>query len=66
MKFVTRTFATVASLLLLAGCYLPPVDVGLAVALSSAEQMTLAQSFSLQPNTVQDLHREAREVRFYP
>ena len=66
MKFVTGAFATVATLLLLAACYLPPVDVGLAVALSSAEQMTLAQSFSLWPNTVQDLYREAREVRFYP
>lgn len=66
MKFVTRTFTTFVALLLLAGCYLPPVDVGLAVALSSAEQMTLAQSFSLWPNTVQDLYREAREVRFYP
>lgn len=71
MRIVTRALATIAvpllfATLLLAGCYLPPVDVDLAVALSSAEQMTHVHSFSLWPSTVQDLYREVEEVRFYP
>ncbi|GEM_PF-4874822 len=49
-----------------AACSAPPVDVELSVALASADQMTLQQSFALRRGSLHGLDPYVRSIRYYP
>ena len=65
-KIAQRLILLCCSLLPLASCTLPPVDVDLSVALASADQMTLRHSFALRRDALDGIEPYARDIRYYP